>query len=61
MDYGKSGNPKMSKDHSHQKDPSAQPGKALKVKGSTKTPNLRPTKEELLERLKAAAGQAKKD
>ena len=54
MDYGKSGNPKMSKDHGRQKDPSAQPGKALKPKGSTKTPNLRPTREELLERMKAA-------
>jgi hypothetical protein len=54
MDYGKSGNPKMSKDHNRQQDPSAKPGKALRVKGSTKTPNLRPSKEELLERLKAA-------
>lgn len=54
MDYGKSGNPKMSKDHNRQQDPSAKPGKALRVKKSTKTPNLRPTKEELLERLKAA-------
>lgn len=54
MDYGKSGNPKLSKDQSRQKDPNAKPGKVLKVKGSTKTPNLRPSKEELLERMKAA-------
>ncbi len=54
MDYGKSGNPKMSKDHNRQQDPSAKPGKELRVKKSTKQPNLRPSKEELLERLKAA-------
>ena len=53
MDYGKSGNPKMSKDHHRQQDPSARPGKELRVKGSTKQPNLRPGKEELLARLKA--------
>lgn len=54
MDYGKSGNPKMSKDHNRQKDPSAQPGKDLRVKKSTKQPNLRPSKEELLARMKAS-------
>ena len=53
MDYGKSGNPKMSTDHNRQKDPSARAGKELRVKKSTKQPNLRPTREELLERLKA--------
>lgn len=57
MDYGKSGNPKNSKDASRQKDPSAAPGKTLRVKGSTKKPNLRPTKEELLARLKATSEQ----
>ncbi|MGL6209595.1 MAG: hypothetical protein ACRC14_07185 [Paracoccaceae bacterium] len=53
MDYGKSGNPKNTKDASRQKDPSAAPGKVLKVKGSTKIPNRRPSKEELLARMKA--------
>ncbi|MFN7225288.1 MAG: hypothetical protein ACK4MS_14845 [Paracoccaceae bacterium] len=59
MDYAKTGNPKLSKDQGRQKDPSAKPGKALKAKAPTKTPNLRPSKEELLERLKTkAAGKA---
>lgn len=55
MDYGKSGNPKLSKDQGRQKDPSAKPGKQLKAKAPTKIPNKRPSKEELLERLKAKA------
>jgi hypothetical protein len=59
VDYGKSGNAKNSKDSAHQRDPSAVPGKMLKVKGSTKIPNPRPTKEQLLARLKAAAEAAK--
>lgn len=50
MDYGKSGNPKAAKDLSRQKDKGRDPAKP---KGSTKTPNRRPSKEELLERLKA--------
>lgn len=54
MDYGKSGNPKAAKDLSRQKDKGHQP---TKPKGSTKTPNLRPTKEELLARLKAKPGE----
>ncbi|PJF10380.1 hypothetical protein [Pseudorhodobacter sp. MZDSW-24AT] len=59
MDYGKSGNPKLSKDQSRQKDPSAQPGKALKAKAPTKIPNKRPSKEELLAQMKAkASGKA---
>ncbi|MFN3971683.1 MAG: hypothetical protein ACK4GO_06080 [Gemmobacter sp.] len=49
MDYGKSGNPKAAKDLARQKDK----GHALaKPKGSTKAPNTRPSREELLERLK---------
>ncbi|WP_103334376.1 hypothetical protein [Pseudotabrizicola formosa] len=55
MDYAKSGNPKLSKDQGRQKDPSAKPGKELKAKAPTKIPNLRPSKEELLERMKAKA------
>lgn len=55
MDYAKSGNPKLSKDQGRQKDPSAKPGKDLKAKAPTKIPNKRPTKEELLERMKAKA------
>jgi hypothetical protein len=57
MDYAKSGNPKLSKDQGRQKDPSAKPGKELKAKASTKIPNKRPTKEELLERLKAKTAE----
>lgn len=50
MDYGKSGNPKSAKDLTRHKPT----GHALeKPKGSTKVPNRRPTKEELLERMKA--------
>ena len=53
MDYAKSGNPKLSKDQGRQKDPNDKPGKVMKAKAPTKIPNRRPTKEELLERLKA--------
>ena len=61
MDYAKSGNPKLSKDQGRQKDPSAQPGKELKAKAPTKIPNKRPTKEELLERMKAKAAEKTED
>lgn len=61
MDYAKSGNPKLSKDQGRQKDPSAKPGKELKAKAPTKIPNKRPTKEELLERMKAKAAGKTED
>jgi hypothetical protein len=62
MDYGKSGNPKMSKDLSRQVDPNVKGKKELKAKGSTKAnPRATPTKEELLARLKAAAEAKPKD
>ncbi len=55
MDYGKSGNPKMSKDLSRQQDPRLKSGAEARPKGSTKQ-KVRPpaTKEELLARLAAA-------
>jgi len=59
MDFSKSGNPKMGKDKSRQTDPNLKSGKVMTPKGSTKVPNLRPTKEELLSRIKAAADKAK--
>lgn len=55
MDYNASGNPKLSKDHSRQKDPNLKPGKALRTKGATKPTRHAPPKEELLARMKAAA------
>ena len=54
MDYGKSGNPKGAKDALRHRDPGPKPGEVAKPKGSTKKANLRPTKEELLARIKAA-------
>jgi hypothetical protein len=56
MDYAKSGNPRGGKDARRHKDVGHE---LAKPKGSTKKPNLRPTKEELLARLKADA-EAKK-
>jgi hypothetical protein len=56
MDYGKSGNPKGAKDLSRHKPT----GHTLeKPKGSTKVPNRRPSKEELLAKLKAAKAPEK--
>jgi hypothetical protein len=55
MDYGKSGNPKLGKHEPINKEGA----KAAKPKGSTKVLNKRPSKEELLAQLKAAA-EAKK-
>ena len=60
MDYAASGNPKLSKDLSRQSDPNLKSGKVARPKGSTKVPNLRPTKEKLLARMKAAAKAAPK-
>ena len=59
MDFGKSGNPKMSKDHSRQTDPNLKSGKVVTPKGSTKITNTRPSKEELLARMKEQAAKAK--
>lgn len=53
MDYAKSGNPKLAKDIGRHRDPGPKPGEMTKVKGTTKVPNRRPSKEELLERMKA--------
>ncbi len=57
MDYGKSGNPKGAKDLTRHRPK----GHDLATpKGSTKVPNRRPSKEELLERLKAKPAAAPK-
>lgn len=61
MDYAASGNPRLSKDLSRQKDPNLKTGKVTKPKGSTKAnPRHTPQKEELLARLKASA-EAKRE
>lgn len=52
MDYAKSGNPKSAKDSLRHRDPGPKPVEGAPVKGSTKKPNVRPSKEELLARLK---------